>query len=119
MVGHILPPDWEVRNLTSLSAPQNWLLVGRAIASAERDFQVSLRNDVGGQFAFAGVPRRQFGAHGIGLLVRRVASADGPRTAIGHLTVAKPTSGIYDNATISGFFGNLPVATASTSSVTR
>src|SRR5690606_12908413 len=59
------------------------------------------------QFAFMGVTGDPVSVHGLGLLVRKGGKVlMGTKTAIGHLTVGKPTGGIFDSTTISGFFGN-------------
>jgi len=85
-----------------------WLLVGKSDNVGEGAFfGYRCGATAEEQFAFMGVSGDPVSANGLGVLVRKGGKVlMGTRTAIGHLTVGKPTGGIFDSTTISGFFGN-------------
>lgn len=98
----------EFRNPNLAAGSSNWILVGKSDSVGEgATFGYLYGTTSAEQFAFMGVTGDPASVHGLGLLVRKGGKVlMGTKTAIGHLTVAKPTVGIYDSTTISGFFGN-------------
>jgi len=98
----------EFRNPHLAAGYSNWLLVGKSDSVGEgATFGYLYGTTSAEQFAFMGVTGDPVSVHGLGLLVRKGGKVlMGTKTAIGHLTVGKPTGGIFDSTTISGFFGN-------------
>ena len=96
------------RNPNLAAGYSNWVLVGKSDSVGEgATFGYLYGVASAEQFAFMGVTGDPVSAHGLGLLVRKGGKVlMGTKTAIGHLTVGKPTGGIFDSTTISGFFGN-------------